>query len=231
MRFPRSLQPATLVERQNRFLGVVRLNGNEARCFIPNPGRMEELIHPGAKVYVMEMRSEKRKTRYNLVLVDASGSLVSIDSFTPNRVVAEAIAAGSIPEFSDLRIEKSEYTHGESRLDFLLVGVSGQLLLEVKSCTLVRGGVGLFPDAPTARGSRHLRTLTDGLREGRAAALFLIQRDDAECLKPNEETDPEFAANLRDARMRGVEVYAYTSEVTLEGVSIKERVPVILESL
>ncbi len=106
--------------------------------------------------------------------------------------------------------------------------MTGQLLLEVKSCTLVRDGVGLFPDAPTARGSRHLMTLVGGLEGGRAAAFILIQRADAICLKPNEETDPEFAANLREAYQRGVEVYAYISEVTLEGVFLKERVPVIL---
>lgn len=228
MRFPAPLQRAKFLERPNRFLGVVRLNGRNAQCFIPNPGRMKELLYPEAEVYVLERRSEKRKTRYNLVLVGLGGTLVSIDSLMANRVVGEAIQSGSIPEFRDLRVEKREYTYGESRLDFLLRGETGQLLLEVKSCTLVRDGVGLFPDAPTARGRRHLMTLIEGLKGGRAAAFFLIQRDDAERLKPNEETDPDFAASLREARRKGVEVYAYTSEVTLDGVCIKERVPVVL---
>ncbi len=228
MRFPAPLQRAKFVERPNRFLGVVQLKGRRAQCFIPNPGRMRELLYPGAEGYVLERRTEKRKTRYNLVLVDLGGTLVSIDSLMANRVVGEAIEAGSIPEFRDLRVEKREYAYGESRLDFILRGETGQLLLEVKSCTLVRDGVGLFPDAPTARGRRHLMTLIDGLKRGRAAAFFLIQRDDAELLKPNEETDPDFASSLREARRKGVEVYAYTSEVTLDGVSIKERVPVVL---
>lgn len=228
MRFPGPLVPATFLERLNRFLGVVQIEEEDVQCFIPNPGRMRELLHHGARVYVLERESEKRKTRYNLVLVDFGGVLVSIDSMTPNRVLAEAIEAGSIPEFRGLRVERREYTYGESRLDFLLRGESGRLLLEAKSCTLVREGVGLFPDAPTARGRRHLKTLIDGLKGGRAAAFFLIQRDDAECLKPNEETDPEFAASLREAHRMGVEVYAYTSDVTLDGVSVKERVPVVL---
>ena len=228
MQFSGPLLPATFLDRPNRFLGIVKIGGANAQCFIPNPGRMKELLHPGAKVYLLEKSSEKRKTRYNMVLVDFGGSLVSIDSMTPNRVVAEAIESGSIAEFLDLTVEKREHTYGESRLDFLLRGKKGQLLLEVKSCTLVKDGVGLFPDAPTARGSRHLLTLIDGLEQGRAAAFFLIQRADAGCLKPNEEADPEFAGNLREAHRRGVEVYAYTSEVTFEGVSVKEKVPVIL---
>lgn len=102
------------------------------------------------------------------------------------------------------------------------------MLLEVKSCTLVKSGVGLFPDAPTMRGRRHLDTLVQGLTTGRAAVFFLVQREDAECLKPNQETDPEFAAKLRDAHCRGVEIYAYNSFVTMEGVFIKERIPIIL---
>jgi sugar fermentation stimulation protein A len=228
MRFPGPLVPATFLDRPNRFLGNVQINGRHVQCFIPNPGRMKELLHRGTKVYLLERISENRKTRYNLIIVDYKGRLVSIDSMMPNRIVAEAMEAGSIPEFRGLDVEKREYTCGESRLDFLLRGEAGQLLLEVKSCTLVRDGVGLFPDAPTARGSRHLMTLVDGLESGRAAAFFLIQRADAECLEPNEETDPKFAANLREAHIRGVEVYAYTSEVTLGGVFIGERVPVIL---
>jgi sugar fermentation stimulation protein A len=228
MRFPGSLVPATFLDRPNRFLGNVQINGRHVQCFIPNPGRMKEFLHSGARVYLLERSSEKRKTGYDLVIVDHEGRLVSIDSMMPNRIVAEAIEAGSIPEFRGLNIEKREYTWGDSRLDFLLRGETGQLLLEVKSCTLVRDGVGLFPDAPTARGSRHLMTLVSGLERGRAAAFFLIQRDDAGYLKPNEETDPEFAANLREAHHGGVEVYAYTSEVTLEGVFLKERVPVIV---
>ena len=125
MRFSGPLLPATFLDRPNRFLGIVKIGGAHVQCFIPNPGRMKELLHPGAKVYLLERSSEKRKTRYNLVLVDFGGSLVSIDSMTPNRVVAEAIEAGSIPEFLDLTVEKREHTYGESRLDFLLRGKKG----------------------------------------------------------------------------------------------------------
>ena len=98
----------------------------------------------------------------------------------------------------------------------------------MKSCTLIRDGVALFPDAPTKRGSRHLRTLTRGLTQGRSAVFFLIQRPDANSFRPNRETDPHFAANLEEAARAGVEVYAYTSQVDFDGVFLGSRVPIDL---
>lgn len=221
--------PATFRERPNRFLGVVDIRGMEALCFIPNPGRMRELLHPGSKVYLMEMLSEARKTRYDLILVDLEGILVSVDSRTPNKLVAEGVKEGIIPELQGLRIEKKEPTFNNSRLDFLLTGDLDRLHLEVKSCTLVKEKTGFFPDATTARGSRHLKTLARSLTVGRAALLFVIQRPDARSLRPNDTTDPEFGQNLREVEEMGVEIYAYNSEVTLEGISLKEKVHVLLD--
>lgn len=220
--------PALFRERLNRFLGEVEIDGGRALCFIPNPGRMEELLRGGGRVYLLERPSERRKTRYDLVLVDLAGTLVSVDSRVPNRVVAEAIEEQRLPEFRGLRIERREPVFEDSRLDFLLSGGSGPLLLEVKSCTLVEDGVGLFPDAPTDRGRRHLRALMRARKAGRAAVFFLIQRGDAGVFQPNGRTDPRFAETLREAAAGGVEVYAYNVNVSLRGVTIHRRVPVRL---
>ena len=226
MRFPRPLVPGFFQSRPNRFLGVALLDDVETLCFIPNPGRMKELLNHGTRVYLTPVQSETRKTRYNLSLVDHQGVLVSVDSNVPNKLVHEAIDRSLIEPFQDFHVEKAEHTFGESRLDFLLEGDTGKLFLEVKSCTLIREGVALFPDAPTKRGSRHLKTLTKGLEHGRAAVFFLIQRPDANSFRPNEETDPDFAANLSEADKKGVEVYAYTSHVNLDGVFLGNRVPI-----
>ena len=228
MRFQGSLVPAKFKVRHNRFLGAVLIDGEETMCFIPNPGRMEELLYPGAQVYLIKRYAKGRKTGYNLVLVDLDGTLVSIDSMVPNKVIWESVESGLIDEFEGLSVAKREYTFGESRLDFLLEGMGDQLLLEVKSCTLVDGGIALFPDAPTKRGSRHVKELVEGLKLGRAAVLFLVQRGDAKKFRPNKKTDPELAENLRDAHNEGVEVYAYSSRVTLEGVFLDRRIPVEL---
>ena len=228
MRFSRRLVPAIFQSRPNRFLGVVLMDGVETLCFVPNPGRMKELLYPGVRVYLMPVQSDIRKTHYNLTLVDHHGTLVSVDSSVPNKLVGEAVGSGIIESFREFRVKKAEYTFGESRLDFLLENDSGHLLLEVKSCTLIRDGVALFPDAPTKRGSRHLRTLTRGLMHGRSAVFFLIQRPDANSFRPNMETDPDFAANLDEAKRKGVEVYAYSSRVDFDGVFLGSRVPIDL---
>ena len=228
MRFSGRLVPAVFQSRPNRFLGVVFVDGVETLCFIPNPGRMKELLYRGARVYLIPVQSDTRKTQYNLTLVDHQGTLVSVDSSVPNKVVREAVDRGIIEPFKEFRVKKAEYTFGESRLDFLLESDSGKLLLEVKSCTLIRDGVALFPDAPTKRGSRHLRTLTRGLTQGRSAVFFLIQRSDANSFRPNMETDPDFAANLEEANRKGVEVYAYSSRVDFDGVFLGSRVPIDL---
>jgi len=228
MKFSGCLVPAVFQSRPNRFLDVVLVDGVETLCFIPNPGRMKELLYRGARVYLLPVQSDTRKTQYNLTLVDHQGTLVSVDSNVPNKLVHEAVDRGIIEPFEEFRVKKAEYTFGESRLDFLLESDSGKLLLEVKSCTLVRDGVALFPDAPTKRGSRHLLTLTRGLKQGRSAIFFLIQRSDANSFKPNMETDPDFAANLEEANREGVEVYAYSSRVDFDGVFLGSRVPIDL---
>lgn len=229
MRFSSPLIPATFRERPNRFLGHVELKGERMECFIPNPGRMRELLRPGVKVHLLEKWGPRRRTRYDLVLVEYDGTLVSIDSRTPNRVLREAIQAGRIPEFDGLRVERMEPTFQDSRFDLLLRGERSTLILEAKSCTLVEEGVALFPDAPTKRGTRHLKTLVKALEIGRAAIFFLIQRNDAEAFTPHEAMDPGFAEALREAASAGVEVYAYDSTVTLTGVALNMKLPVILQ--
>ncbi len=227
MRFEGEPIPATFLARPNRFLGEVELEGRIVQCFIPNPGRMRELLTPGARVYIIERRSPLRKTGYDLALVELDGVLVSVDSRVPNTVLGEAIAGGEVPEFRGFRVGRREPKFLDSRLDFELTD-GEKMLLEVKSCTLVVGGVGLFPDAPTRRGRRHLEALTEALSLGRAAILFQVQRGDASSLTPNEGADPSFSGALRMAAGEGVEVYAYNSRVTLGGVSLNRRVPVAL---
>lgn len=228
MLFGGNLVPAIFKARPNRFLGEVEIGNRRELCFIPNPGRLEELLHPDAEVYLLWKGLVNRKTGFDLVLVDLAGTLVSIDSRMPNKVVAEAMEVGLLREFDGMRIEKREPVFQDSRLDFRLADARTSLMLEVKSCTLVENGTALFPDAPTERGRRHIRALMRALKAMRAAVLFLVQRLDAESFQPNEETDPRFARTLKEAADLGVEVYAYNSRVTFKGVTINRRLPVML---
>ena len=229
MKHPSAPIPAKLISRPNRFLGVVDLNGEPTECFIPNPGRMHELMVPGTQVYLIHYPGEHRKTGYDLTLVKYNDTLVSIDSRLPNYMLHEAIDNGNLPEFKGYKVERTEPTFYDSRLDLLLSDGTNQILVEAKSCTLVENSIALFPDAPTKRGARHMNTLIKALEYGRAAACFIIQRNDATEWRPNTEMDPDFSESLRKAVENGVEAYAYTCNINLDGASIQKRVPVKLE--
>ena len=228
MRYPTTPLPATLVERPNRFLAIVQLNGTPTPCHLPNPGRMVELMTPGKRVYLLPRQGEGRKTRYDLVLVDHDGVLVSVDSRAPNKLIAEALERGALEPFQGLRLEKAEPAVGSRRLDLLLTNKRGRVYVEAKSCTLVRGGVALFPDAPTKRRVHHMEAMLGLAPKARAAVVFVVQRPDAHQFQPNDETDPQFAKSLRKAVAAGVEAYAYKCRVTLEGVEVQDSVPVRL---
>jgi sugar fermentation stimulation protein A len=228
MRYPSRLIEAKLLERPNRFLGVVDIDGREELCFIPNPGRMHELMVPNAGVYLLEKRGEHRKTRYDMVLVDYGDIMVGVDSRLPNTLLAEAVNAGRLNDFRGYTVERTEPVFHDSRLDLVLSDGQERVMVETKSCTLVEDGVALFPDAPTERGARHMRTLVKALETGRSAAVFVIQRGDASEFRPNDGTDPEFGEALRRAASMGVETYAYVSDVSLRGVEIREKIPLRL---
>lgn len=228
MKHPDTPLPATLIERPNRFLGIVKLDGRKVQAFIPNPGRMHELMVPGTRVYVIPKEGDHRKTKFDLTLMEYSNTLVSIDSRLPNYMLKESINNG-LDEFKGFHVDKAEPSFHDSRLDLKLTDGTNQVLLEAKSCTLVENGIALFPDAPTKRGARHMNTLVKALEFGRAAVCFIIQRNDAWEWRPNEKMDPEFTQALRNAVENGVEAYAYTCDINLETVSIQKRVPINLD--
>lgn len=226
MKIEGNLVQGVFKKRLNRFLAVVNIDGSENSCFLPNPGRMHELLVPGTEMILKEINDVKRKTHYDILGVFYKGMIVSIDSRIPNKLIFEALKNDEIEEFSGYTRIKPEFAYGSSRFDFLLTN-GKPCIIEAKSCTLVNNGVALFPDAVTERGSRHLLELIKAKKEGyRACVLFLVQRIDAKYFSPNDETDTKFGKTLREASKNGVEIYAYTSELKGNEIKIKKRIPV-----
>ena len=200
------------VTRLNRFTAVVTIKDINYRCYLPNPGRLSELLIPRALVLLSEQQKKKRKTTYDLFGVHYQGQWVIVDSRLPNKLVFEALLRKTLKPFSHYRNIRPEVLYRRSRFDFLVTTQNDRCFIEVKSCTLVHKGVGLFPDAPTQRGTRHIEELTQALRNGyRASIIFIVQRPDVTSMAPNYRTDPEFGLMLREARRQGVEIYAYSS--------------------
>lgn len=224
------LAPARLVERPNRFLVRARREDGVVEAHLPNPGRLEELMVAGRRLRLRPEVGAGRKTDWTAVLVETpgGGGWVSLDTTLPNRLVGRALRRGWIDELAGWSPEGAEVTLGESRLDFVLAGGERRLALEVKSVTLVREGVGRFPDAVTARGTRHVRELAGlaGRAGWEAAVLFVAQRPDVERVVADEAIDPDFAAALREARADGVRALARRCRVDEAAVTMGEAVPV-----
>ncbi|MBN1683675.1 DNA/RNA nuclease SfsA [Candidatus Bathyarchaeota archaeon] len=229
MFFQKPLIEAIFLKRINRFLGLVMLKEKEVYCFIPNPGRMDELLKPGILVYLLNEIKPGRITDYDLILVKYDEILVSIDSRIPNILVKESIENNIFQEFKGYQILKTEQKYYDSRFDFLLKKNNEQLLLEVKSCTLVIDNVAYFPDAPTKRGTKHIKTLIKALNEFRSVILFLIQRKDSTFFAANKKTDPTFASALQEASILGVEIYAYDLKANLNSITLNKRVPLLIQ--
>ena len=218
------------MERPNRFVAVVERLGARELVHLPNSGRMSELLVPGAKVFITPAAVlGGRKTRYDLTLVEHRGVLVSVDSRLPPRLLVEGIERGRVMEFEGFDRVDTEIRLGDSRIDMLLSGAGSRLYVETKSVNKVVDGSALFPDAATARGAKHLRSLLAAVESGhRAAVAFVIQRADAARLAPDEKSDPLFCETLRLAVKGGVEVLAYGCTVTREEIAIRSRTPVVL---
>ncbi len=224
------LEEGYFITRLNRFAALAEVAGREEMVHVANSGRLRELFEPGRRLLLAPAPGDHRKTRYDLALVDLGHTLVSADARLPNALVAEALAAGRLEPYVAYPDVRREVTYGDSRLDLALDGPAGRCYLETKSVTLVEdGGVALFPDAPTSRGVKHLHSLIQAAAEGhQAGAIFVVQRSDAACLSPHDESDPEFGRALRDAREAGVDVLAYRCSVSPEEITLADPIPVRL---
>lgn len=222
-----NMVPGVFLDRPNRFIAHVELEGKMETVHVKNTGRCRELLVPGAKVYCQRSDNPTRKTKYDLIAVVKNGRLINMDSQAPNTAAGEWLRSGGLGPVENLR---AETVHGDSRFDFSFTLEGRQCFLEVKGVTLEHDGVCAFPDAPTLRGAKHLRGLAQAAREGYGAyVLFVIQMEKVRYLHPNDDTDPDFGAALRQASASGVTVLAAECAVTPESMVITQLVPVKLQ--
>ncbi|WP_188880704.1 DNA/RNA nuclease SfsA [Alicyclobacillus cellulosilyticus] len=227
MSYPSRIVFARWQQRLNRFAGQVWLDDHVERIHIQNTGRLRELLVPGAQVALMARTGAHRRTRYSLVAVHTGKVWVNVDSHMPNQVTAEALAAAAMPEWPPLQVLRQEVRFAQSRFDFYYEADGFRGFIEVKGVTLVEDGVAMFPDAPTARGSKHMEELAKAVRSGYAGwVIFVIQRSDAHAFRPNQAQDPVFAEALYRAVAQGVQVCAFNCLVNPDRVTWNAFVPV-----
>lgn len=217
--------PGRFVARPNRFIAHIEIGGKTEIVHVKNTGRCRELLQPGAEVWCQKSGNPNRKTKYDLITVRKGERLINMDSQAPNVAAGEWLRFGGLGTIENL---KAESFHGDSRFDFSFVKAGKVCFLEVKGVTLENDGVCAFPDAPTERGVKHLKGLTKLAREGYGAyVLFVIQMPDVKYLHPNDATDSDFGAALREAAAAGVQVLAMDCAVTEDSMEI--RLPVLVK--
>ena len=221
-----NMVPGIFLARPNRFVAHVEMGGQPEIVHVKNTGRCRELLPAGAAVWCHRSDNPNRKTRYDLITVQKGSRLINMDSQAPNIAAGEWLRKGGLGPVENLR---SEVTQGDSRFDFSFTLDGRPCFLEVKGVTLETDGICAFPDAPTQRGARHLKGLTELAREGYGAwVLFVIQMADVQYLHPNDATDPAFGSALREAAAEGVHILAMDCIVTEDTMELRREVPVVL---
>ncbi len=224
MRYGRLLE-AEFIERLNRFVAVVRLDGEPVKCHVRNTGRLKELLLSGTRVFVEESDNSARKYKYSLLQVMKGDVMVNIDSQAPNKMALK----WARDYFGVEAVIKPEQTFGASRFDLYVELEGRRIFIEVKGVTLEREGIAYFPDAPTMRGIKHLYELVNSIGQGyEAYILFVIQMKGVKEFRPNDLTQPDFGEALRYADDKGVKVLAYDCIVSEGEVYIDKSIPVKL---
>lgn len=211
------------VDRPNRFIAHVEIDGQVETVHVKNTGRCKELLLPGVKVILEVSDNPNRKTKYDLIAVYKKDfGLINMDSQAPNKVVKEWLSA------QDYSLVKPEYTYGKSRIDFYMEKESSKVaeglekyLMEVKGCTLEIDGIGYFPDAPTERGIKHLQELAGAVAKGYKARLaYVIQMEGITEVRPNITTHPAYGEAIEEALAAGVEIIFLCTRVTEDSLHI-----------
>jgi sugar fermentation stimulation protein len=215
-----NITKAVFLDRPNRFIAHVELEGRIETVHVKNTGRCRELLFPGAEVWLTTPGTPGRKTKYDLVAVRKSnGVLFNIDSQAANAVAREWLEGQGFERIVP------EFRYGDSRIDFYMERGEERYLLEVKGCTLEQDGIGYFPDAPTQRGVKHLRDLMRAARERYLASIaFVIQMDGVTKVRPNMQTHPEFGAALAEAEKSGVRVLFLPCHVEPDSICVADSI-------
>jgi len=230
MEFTKSLIKGKLIKRYKRFFTDVKLNKEIVTAHCPNTGSMKGLLDEGNDVYVLPNNDPKRKLKYGLEIIKAKKNLVGVNTHMANRIVQHALENNLIKELKNNDSIKPEvFFNKETRFDFLVEKDSQKIFVEVKNVTLFRDHkTAEFPDAITSRGSKHLLTLIDAIKEGyKSYLLFLVQIQNMENFKIAKDIDAEYYKNYILAKKAGVNFLAYRCNISSKKIFIDKKLKII----
>lgn len=216
-----NVKKGIFIDRPNRFIANVEIDGKKEVVHVKNTGRCKELLIEGVTVFVQEFENTTRKTKHDLIAVCKGKELYNIDSQAPNKVFGEWLSKSNY--FGEVDYVKPECKYGDSRFDFYIEAKGRKIFVEIKGVTLEEDGVLMFPDAPTERGVKHINELCSCVENGyESFVCFIIQTEKAKYFTPNRRTHPEFAEALLKAKSKGVKIFCVNCKVGEDSLEIKD---------
>ncbi len=230
MLFPTPLIKGILLKRYKRFLADVESDGKILGTHCTNTGSMKGVLYPPQTAYVLDSGNPTRKLPYTLEILEAEGTLIGVNTHRTNKLAHEFLESKDSPFGVLAQIKPEHRISDKSRADFLITTTEGvDIIIEVKNVSLKVGTTGSFPDSPTERGRKHLRELMEIVDRGeRAAMVYICQRADVDSFGPSDDIDPEYGELLRQAKTKGVEIYAYRCQVSPMEIVVDEELEVRL---
>ena len=232
MKFTKSLIKGKLIKRYKRFFVDVKINNKIVTAHCPNTGSMKGLLDEGNDVYVLKNDDPKRKLKYGLEIIKAKKKLVGVNTHLANKIVSHGLSNNLIKELENNDIVRPEvFFNKETRFDFLIEKKNQKSFVEVKNVTLFREEkTAEFPDAITSRGSKHLLTLIDAIKEGyKTYLIFLVQIQNMENFKIAKDIDSEYYRNYLRAKKVGVKFLAYRCKISSKEIKIEKKLKIINE--
>ena len=203
------IRKAKFIKRPNRFIAHVLIDGEREIVHVKNTGRCREILKKGTTVILEKAKNKNRKTKYSVIAAYKNDKLINIDSQVPNQVVQEALDKENIPEsqFKNITNLKREVTYNNSRFDIYFKNKEKENFIEIKGVTLEKNNIAMFPDAPTTRGTKHVKEMIEAVEEGYGGYIFfLIQMEKISSFTPYSEMDPEFDQAIKTAYEKGVNI-------------------------
>ena len=230
MEFTKSLIKGKLIKRYKRFFTDVKIGKEIVTAHCPNTGSMKGLLDEGNEVYLLPNNDPKRKLKYGLEIIKSRKNLVGVNTHIANRIVEHGLKNNLINELKNNEIIKPEvFFNKETRFDFLLEKKGQKIFVEVKNVTLFRSkDTAEFPDAPTARGIKHLLTLIDAIKKSyKTYLIFLVQIQNMKYFKIAKDIDEEYYNAYIKAKKAGVNFLAYRCDINSKKIFIDKKLKII----
>lgn len=232
MKFDTSLIKTKFIKRYKRFFVDVSLNNQILTAHCPNSGSMLGLLNEGEVAWISQSKNKERKLKYTLEILEQNNQMIGINTHLTNKIVEEALLDKKIKELEKFNEIKREVKFNDAtRFDFFISNKKDQAFVEVKNVTLKRNkDFAEFPDAPTARGQKHLLELISAKKKGyQAFLIFLIQREDCNSFKISKDIDKKYYENFIEAKKKGVNFLCYSSKVTNKEINLKKKIEIKFE--